>query len=500
MSGPHLVPAYNCTKIIRKEGKTMQAFLDGLNNVFIWGINIFFGNVMLLIFLGIGLLCTILTRGVQFRKFGVAFCAVFSGIKAKNTNANGELKPFQALATALSSCVGTGNIVGVATALITGGPGAIFWMWFAAILGMATKYSEIIVAMNFREKDDKGIWRGGAMYTLSRGFKGKWKPLGKFLGGVFAFCMIFVSLISCNAVQSNSIAGVLANNIAQLGISTSTANIVIGIVLAILSGLVIIGGLQRIGNVASILTPAMGAIYVLFGLIIIIANIGRVPAAFASIFTSAFSSSAILGGMVGVTIQQALMRGVSRGVMSNEAGCGSAPLVHVNTSNPIPQQQALFGIVEVFFDTIIICTFTALIILTTGVGDMIAAGTLGTDVPAQISNQAWVNGLGGFGDFIVTVCLILFAFSTIIGWNWYGQTCTTYLFGTKAIPVFLVVHVIFTFLGTILDAPILWNATDFFNGLAMIPSLISLVVFCGITRRDTKTYIDPLKKNVTVTK
>lgn len=459
--------------------------MEALNNFLVAGVSFLFGPIMLVVFLGTGILMTIVTRGVQFRKFGVAFREVFGNIRQKTSGGDGQIRPFQALATALSSCIGTGNIVGVTTAIMTGGPGAIFWMWVSAIFGMATKYSEISLAMHFREKDAKGIWRGGVMYILTRGMKTKW--LGKLLGGIFAVCCVMVALVSCNAVQANSLVGVLNVSIPVV------PNWVWGIIVAGLAGLVVFGGITKIGKVCTMLTPIMAVMYVFFGLIIIIINFGAVPAAFGEIFVGAFSGKAAFGAVAGISVKEAIKRGVSRGIFSNEAGIGGAPLVHVTSQIDVPAKQALYGIIEVFVDTIVVCTFTALIILTTGVGDMLANGTF-DGAAAAVANQAWINGLGSVGDLVMTVCLVLFAFSTIIGWSWCGETSFEYLFGEKAIVIYHCLVMIFAFIGCVTASDILWNAADFCNGSMCIPNLFSLILFCGIIASDTKEFIDPIHK------
>lgn len=464
----------------------MESLLSLIDNFFVACTGFLFGPVMLVVFFGTGLLMTIVTRGIQFRKFGTAVREVFGNLRRKKSG-DGQLKPFQALATALSSCVGNGNVVGVAAALVSGGPGAIFWMWIASITGMATKYAEIMLAMHFREKDDAGIWRGGVMYILTRGMKDNWKWLAKLLGIVFAICCILVSFISCNAVQSSSISGVLGSSIPALPAW------VWGIVFCAASALVIMGGVKKIGTVCSILTPVMAIVYVVFGIVILVLNAPAIPSAIAMIFKSAFSSQAAWGGVTGITIKTAISKGVTRGVFSNEAGVGGAPLVHVTSDIDVPAKQSLYGIIEVFFDTIIICTFTALVILTSGVGDIVAAGGLAITETAAISNAAWTTTLGTVGDIVVTLCLVLFCFSTTIGWETYGESAWQYLFGSKTINVFRVLHVAMTFLGFVISAQILWDAADFCNGVMCIPNLFSLILFAGIIAKDTKEYIDPLR-------
>ncbi len=464
----------------------MSSFLTSLDNFFNTGTGFLFGPIMLTVFFGTGILMTIVTRGVQFRKFGVAVREVFSGLKRK-TVGDGQLRPFQALATALSSCVGNGNVVGVAAALVSGGPGAIFWMWVAAITGMATKYAEIILAMHFREKDEKGVWRGGVMYILTRGMKGNMKWLARILGAVFAVCCVLVSYISCNAVQASSMASVLGTTL------PAVPGWVWGLVICALSALVIMGGIKKIGRVCTVLTPVMAVIYVFFGLIILVLHISAIPAAFGLIFKSAFSNSAVWGGVAGITIRTAISKGVTRGVFSNEAGVGGAPLVHVTSDIEVPARQSLYGIVEVFFDTIIICTFTALVILVSGVGDIVAGGGIPVSETAVISNTAWSMALGRVGDIVVTLSLVLFCFSTIIGWCTYGETSWEYLFGSKSLVIFRILHVIMTFVGCVISAQVLWDAADFCNGVMCVPNLFSLILFAGLIAKDTKQFIDPLK-------
>lgn len=460
--------------------------LTTLDNFFNTCTGFLFGPIMLCVFFGTGILMTVITRGVQFRKFGVAVRTVFGNLKKKESG-DGQLKPFEALATALSGCVGNGNVVGVVAALVSGGPGAIFWMWVAAITGMATKYAEIMLAMHYREKDDKGIWRGGVMYILTRGMKDNWKWLGKIFAVVFALCCVLVSFISCNAVQSSSIVSVLGSSI------PAVPGWVWGLIFSALSALVIMGGLKKIGSVCSILTPVMAIVYVFFGLIIIITNIKAVPGALALIFMSAFNNNAMWGGVLGITIQKAISKGVTRGVFSNEAGVGGAPLVHVTSDIEVPAQQSLYGIVEVFFDTIVICTFTALVVLTSGIGEQVAAGVYSISETAAISNAAWTLSLGKVGDIVVTLCLILFCFSTTIGWETYGESAWQFLFGSNTIVGFRIMHVIMTFVGFVLSAQILWDAADFCNGIMCVPNLFSLILFAGIIRKDTQLFIDPLK-------
>ena len=464
----------------------MSGGLAALDNFFNTCTGFLFGPVMLVVFFGTGILMTVVTRGVQFRKFGTAVREIFSNLRHIGTEGDGQLKPFQALATALSSCVGNGNVVGVSAALVSGGPGAIFWMWIAAVTGMATKYAEILLAMHFREKDENGVWRGGVMYILTRGMKENWKWLAKILGAVFAVCCVLVSFVSCNAVQSSSMSSVLGSTIPFIPAW------VWGLLAAVLSGICIVGGIRKIGHVCSFLTPIMAVIYIFFGIIILVLNIGEIPGALALIVKSAFSSQAAWGGVTGITIRTAISKGVTRGIFSNEAGVGGAPLVHVTSDIEVPARQSLYGIIEVFFDTIIICTFTALVILVSGVGDIVAGGGIPVTETAAISNTAWSMSLGAVGDVVVTISLVLFCFSTIIGWCTYGETSWEYLFGSKSLIVFRIMHVTMTFLGFVISAQVLWDAADFCNGVMCIPNLFSLIIFWKIIAGDTKKYIYPV--------
>lgn len=459
------------------DNKSRREIMTEILNNFFNTCNAFlFGPIMLVVFVGTGVFLTIRLGGVQFSKFGFAMREVFGKLFKKSDDTDtgtGQIKSFSALATALSSCIGVGNIAGVASAIALGGPGAIFWMWISAIFGMATKYSEISLAMQFREQDNLGNYRGGVMYILSKGMKHK--KLGKFLGGCFALFVVFVSFISCNAVQANSIAETLR---------VSFPNIkpyIWGVILVILAALVIFGGIRKISSVTTYLTPIMACLYVLFGIIILCINASAIPNAFKLIFVSAFKGDAIVGGIAGATMREAMKRGVSRGIFSNEAGIGSSALVHSTAKVDVPNRQALYGIAEVFVDTIIVCTFTALIVLTSPSWN---SGETGV----ALSNLAWKGALGLFGDVVLTISVILFAFSTILGWSWYGETATTFLFGTKAIPVFRVIFLGCTFMGAVASVDVLWNAADFCNGLMSLPNLLSLWLFSGMVVKASRDF------------
>lgn len=430
-----------------------------------------FGPYMLVVFFGTGLYLTIRTKGIQFRKFGLAMRTMFS--RKQRDDSDGEIRSFWALASALSSCIGIANIAGVAAALAVGGPGAVFWMWVAALLGMATKYCEITLALYTREKDENGVWHGGAMYLLKNGFK-KQNPITKFLAGFFAVATTFVGLVSCNMLQTNTVVS-----------SLSPYNVnpyLIGIIFAVLCGIVIIGGVKRLGRVTSILTPTMGCIYVLAALVILVLNADGIIPGLKLIVTSAFTGTAAVGGFSGAAVSFAIRQGVARGIMSNEAGIGSSAMIHATATVKHPCEQGIFGILEVFFDTIVVCTMTALVIISTGVW---SSG----ETSAALSGLAFSTGLPGeWGNIIVIVCTILFVFSTLLGWSWYAETGVTFLFGDKAILPFRFVWCLCAFLGAIVDIDIVWHAADTVNGLMAIPNLISLWIFAGTAVKLTNEY------------
>ncbi|MBR1895743.1 MAG: sodium:alanine symporter family protein [Pyramidobacter sp.] len=450
----------------------MESISETLNGFFNLANGFLFGPVMLAVFVGTGVYMTLRTNFVQFARLKTAFAECFGGVFRKESGA-GNIRPYQALSGALSSCIGIGNIGGVSSAIAIGGPGAVFWMWVSALFGMATKFAEIALAMEYREQDAQGNYRGGVMYILSRGMKNK--PLGKLLGGAFAAFCAMVALVSCNAVQSNSIAESL--RVTFPGVQPA----VWGAVLVLVVGLVIFGGIKKIAAATTFLTPLMAGIYLILGTVIIVFNFRQVPEAFRLIFVSAFRGDAAVGGIAGATMLHAMRMGVARGIFSNEAGCGSSPLIHVTAKVDVPTRQALYGVVEVFVDTIVVCTFTALIVLTSGIWN---SGETGV----ALSNLAWKGALGGFGDAVLTVSLILFGISTILGWAWYGETAAEFLFGVKAIVPYRLLHLSFTFLGSVTAVSVVWNAADFCNGLMVLPNLLSLWLFAPQISAVTKAF------------
>ena len=435
-----------------------------------------FGPIMLAVFFGVGLYFTIRLKGVQFTRFGTAFREVVLNVGQKTDDGEGEIRSYKALATALSSCVGNGNVVGVAYAIAVGGPGAIFWMWIAALGGMATKFAEIALAMHFRVQDEDGNYRGGVMYILTRGMKQK--TIARILGGAFAVFTVFVSVVSCGALQVNTINSAVSGFI---GNTTVIPWIVAALIFAV-DGLVIFGGVKKIADVTTYLTPIMAIIYLGFGLIILIMNITLVPQALWFIVKSAFTGDAVIGGVAGATMAVAIRRGVQRGVFSNEAGTGSSAMVHATAKVDVPVRQALYGIIEVFFDTFVICTFTALIIMVSGVWN--SGVTDGTVLAATAFRQ----NLGGLGQVVIVISLILFCLSTVLGWYTYGESAFAFLFGAHRVKIYRILHMLISASGALISVQLLWDAADVCNGLMAIPNLFSLILFGGIVVKDTAEF------------
>ncbi len=435
-----------------------------------------FGPVMLAVFFGVGLYFTIRLGGVQFTRFKTAFREVVLNVKRKSDDGVGEIRSYKALATALSSCVGNGNVVGVAYAIAVGGPGAIFWMWVAALSGMATKFAEIALAMHYRVQDEDGNFRGGVMYILTQGMKQK--TVAKLLGGAFAVFTVFVSVVSCGALQVNTINSAVTG---LVGAGTVIPWIIAGLILLI-DGLVIFGGVKKIADVTTYLTPIMAIIYLGFGLVILLMNITLVPQALWFIVKSAFTGDAVIGGVAGATMAVAIRRGVQRGVFSNEAGTGSSAMVHATAKVDVPVKQALYGIIEVFFDTFVICTFTALIIMVSGVWN--SGVTDGTVLAATAFRQ----NLGSIGQVVIVISLILFCLSTVLGWYTYGESAFVFLFGNRRVRIYRILHMLISSAGALISVQLLWDAADVCNGLMAIPNLFSLILFGGVVVKDTRDF------------
>jgi len=435
---------------------------NGWLNSYVWG------WPMIVLLVGTGLLLTIVTGGVQFRYLGVALREVLGKITQKST-APGEVSPFQAVATALASTVGVGNIAGVATAISIGGPGALLWLWVSGVLGMCTKFAEIVVAIHYREKDGSGQMRGGAMYVLRKGLGMPW------LGTIFAALVALAAFGIGNMVQSNSVASSLQ---ASFGLSPA----ITGLVLAAITATVILGGIKRIGQLTEYLVPFMAVFYLGGGLFILVRFASEIPAALSLVMSSAFSGAAATGGFAGSTVMLAMRYGIARGLFSNEAGLGSAPLVHAAARTDHPVRQGLYGIFEVFVDSILVCTTTGLVILVTGVW---SGGSTG----AALAGEAFSVGLPGtWGNIVVTTSLVLFAFSTVIGWSYYGETAIVYLFGPKAAIPYKLAWLVFIYLGAVGSLHLVWDVADTLNGLMAIPNLIAVLGSIGLLRRLTREF------------
>ena len=433
----------------------MRAMLDTLAawnswlNGYVWGLP------MIVLLIGTGLLLTLLTGVVQVRYLGRALSEVLGKLTSRGTG-EGSVSPFQAVATALASTVGVGNIAGVATAISIGGPGALFWLWVSGVLGMCTKYAEIVVSLHYRERDASGIMRGGAMYVLRRGLGLPW------LGTIFALLTSLAAFGIGNMVQANSVADALRATFAVPTWAT-------GAVLVVVTAVVILGGIKRIGHVTEYLVPFMALFYLAGGLVILFTHAAAIPRAFELVFEGAFSGSAATGGFAGSTVALALRYGIARGLFSNEAGLGSAPMVHAAATTDHPVRQGLYGIFEVFVDTLLICTTTGLVILVT---DTWSSGATG----AALSTQAFSAGLPGtWGGIVVTGGLVLFAFSTVIGWSYYGETGIVYLFGSRAAVPYRVAWLVFIYLGAIGSLHLVWDVADTLNGLMAIPNLVGVL-------------------------
>lgn len=435
--------------------------------------SIVWGPPFLVLIVGTGVLYTFRTNFMSITKMGYVMKNTLLKMFDKSTVGEGEVTPFQALATALAATIGTGNIAGVATAIALGGPGAVFWMWLSAIFGMATKYGEVVLAVKYREKTPDGRFVGGPMYYIRNGLNLKW------LAAIFALFGALAAFGIGNMTQANSVAAVLEAN---FGVN----KLISGIVIAAATAAVVLGGLKRIVQVTEKLVPFMAAFYVLGGIIILVMKISEIPAAFGLIFSSAFTGTAAAGGFAGSTIMMAARYGVARGVFSNEAGLGSAPIAHAAATTDSPVKQGLWGIFEVFMDTIVVCSMTALAILLTGVWQTGETG-------AALSALAFDTAIPGIGGTIVAIGVLLFAFSTLISWEYYGERCAEYLLGSKVILPYRVLFIPFIVIGALGRLVAIWDIADTLNGLMALPNLIGLLGLSGVVIKLTKEYFSKEK-------
>lgn len=438
---------------------TISEFLDAAGTI-VWG------PPMLILLVGTGLYLTLRLGFYSWYSLPYALKMAFS--KNQDTESEGDVSHFEALMTALAATIGTGNIAGVATAVALGGPGAVFWMWVTALVGLATKYGEAILAVKYRVTDERGEMAGGPMYYISRGLGLKW------LGTVFAVLGALAGFGIGNMVQSNSVAEVLNSTF-------SVPNWITGVVLALFTAMVILGGIKSIGKVTGYMVPIMAVFYVAGGLSIIFMNLSALPAAVSLILTSAFTGQAAAGGFAGASVLMAMRYGVARGVFSNEAGLGSAPIAAAAAKTDHPGRQALVSMTGTFLDTIVVCSITGLVLAITGVW---SSGKTG----AALTTMAFEAGLPGIGQYIVAIGIVLFAYSTVLGWAYYGEKCAEYLFGVRVLLPYRLLWIGAVFLGTVAKMPMVWDLADVLNGLMAVPNLIGLLALSGVIVKETEDF------------
>jgi len=441
----------------------INAFLESVSGA-LWT------PVLLILLLGTGLYLTLGLRLLPVRKLGYGFRMLWRGRRSGEQRGDGEITPFAALMTSMSATIGTGNIAGVGTAIYLGGPGAVLWMWVTALVGMATKYAEAVLAVRYREVDPRGMHVGGPMYYIRNGLGRRWR----WLGGTFAVLAVIAAFGIGNTVQSNSVADSLDTALGVPGWVT-------GLVMAALVFSVIVGGIRRIARVAETLVPIMGIVYVAGALVILAANYAGIPQGVARIFSDAFSGTAAAGGFAGAGVIAAIQFGVARGLFSNEAGLGSAPIAHAAARTDQPVRQGMVGMLGTFIDTIIVCTMTALVIVTTGTW---TSGETG----AGLTTLAFSQGLAGPGDFVVAFGLVIFAFSTTLTWAYYAERCMEYLIGVRGFLVFRLLWVAAVFVGAVASLRLIWNIADVTLALMAIPNLLALLLLSPVVFRISREY------------
>ena len=436
--------------------------INSMVNSIVWG------TPMIMLLLGTGIVLTLVTKGIQFIRFPFAIRQVLG--KTESTGASeGTVSSFQALATSLSATVGVGNIAGVSTAIVLGGPGAVLWVFLSGLLGMATKFCEIAVALEYRERDEHGIMRGGAMYILSKAFNMHW------FGIVFAILCSMAAFGIGNMIQANSVADVMS----------STFNInphITGVIMAAITAIVVLGGIRRIAEVATFLVPGMCVLYTISALYILGTNIEQLPAVFSLIISSAFEGQAAVGGFAGATVRSAMQSGIARGLMTNEAGLGSAPIVHAAAVTDHPIRQASYGIIGVFVDTLVVCMLSAFAVLSSGAW---TSGSTG----AALTAEAFSRSLPGeWGGIMVSIAIMLFAFSTIMGWSYYGETAMTYLFGVRVLLWYRIAWVLVVYLGSVGSLELVWSVSDTMNGLMAVPNLVAVLGSITLLRSQLREF------------
>ncbi len=453
------------------------ANINSALNGFIWGVP------AMVCIIGVGIWLSVRTNFIQIREFAHAIKVTIGRMFHKGEAEEGSVTPFQAVCTALAGTIGTGNIAGVAGAIAIGGPGAVFWMWCSALLGMCTKFSEVTLAVHFREKNSEGDWVGGPMYYIKNGLGKNWH----FLAYIYAVLGVLTVFGTGNATQVNTITAAIDSALINFGAAEDvsglgTVNLIIGIIIAVLIGLVLIGGLKRIGSVTEKLIPFMALLYIVLSLGVIVLNIKAVPGVFADIVRGAFTPSGVTGGVVG-SMFLSMKKGVSRGIFSNEAGLGTGSIAHAASDTKDPVQQGFFGVFEVFMDTIVVCTMTALVILTSGVNI-----NYGQAAGAELTISGFTSTYGGWITILTAVAMCCFAFSTILGWGLYGTRCLEFLLGSKANRPFMVVYSLVAIIGATADLGLMWDIADTCNGFMVIPNLIALFLLSGTVIKLVKDY------------
>ena len=459
--------------------------INGKINGFVWGLP------MMILILGVGIYLSIRCGFPQFRHFAHIMKNTLGKALEKSEKKEGSVSPFKAMCTALAASIGTGNIAGVSGAIAIGGPGAVFWMWISALLGMCTKFSEVTLAIKYRERNKEGDWVGGPMYYISNGLGKNWK----WLASLFAIFGALAAFGIGNMTQINTIAGTINTAIAGFVPTTDTQKTIIAwvvaIICAIICAIVLIGGIQRLADVCSLLVPVMAVIYIVAALIVIVLNIPALPGALGAIVKGAFAPSSVAGGLAGVGIKTALTKGVGRGIFSNEAGLGSAPIAHAAADVDHPVKQGIYGVFEVFMDTIVVCTMTALVVLL-GVG--VENIEYGNDIGANLTINGFESVFGsGIPGVAVAICLTLFALSTVLTWALYGSRCVEYLFGYKASKVYQVIFCLFACIAGTVELSLAWAIADTLNGLMAIPNLIALALLSPVVIKLSKEYFDEVK-------
>ncbi|MEE1087263.1 MAG: sodium:alanine symporter family protein [Schaedlerella sp.] len=454
-------------------------------NGFVWGLP------MMGLIMGVGIYLTVRCGFPQFRHFVHIMKNTLGKAFEKTETSKGSVSPFKAMCTALAASIGTGNIAGVSGAIAIGGPGAVFWMWVSALFGMCTKFSEVTLAIKYRERNEKGDWVGGPMYYITNGLGKSWK----WLAVLFACFGALASFGIGNMTQINTIAGTINTAIAEFIPTTESQQTIIAwvvaIICAIICAIVLLGGIQRLADVCSLMVPVMALIYIVASVVVISTNISAVPEAFSAIIKGAFNPSSVGGGLAGVGIKTAITKGVGRGIFSNEAGLGSAPIAHAAANVDHPVKQGIYGVFEVFMDTIVVCTMTALVVLL-GVG--VQNIEYGTDIGANLTIMGFESVFGGgIPAIAVAICLTLFALSTVLTWALYGSRCVEYLFGFKASKVYQVIFCLFACIAGTVELSLAWAIADTLNGLMAIPNLIALALLSPVVIKLTKEYFSTIK-------